>query len=48
MRITVDTNVLISATFWYGNSEKIISKAENKEAELILSEEGIQEYRDVL
>ena len=31
MMITVDTNVLISATFWYGNSNKIIEKFENKE-----------------
>ncbi len=48
MKITVDTNVLISATFWYGDSEKIIAKAENKEIELILSKDIIQEYTEVL
>lgn len=48
MKITVDTNVLISATFWSGDSEKIITKAENKEIELILSKDIIQEYTDVL
>lgn len=29
MKITVDTNVLISSTFWYGSSFKIIEKVEN-------------------
>lgn len=48
MKITVDTNVLVSATFWHGDSEKIITKAENKEIELILSKDIIQEYTDVL
>ena len=48
MKITVDTNVLISATFWYGDSEKIITKAENKEIELVLSRDIIKEYNEVL
>ena len=48
MRVVVDTNVLISATFWSGDSEKIIIKAENKEFELITSKELIQELSDVL
>ena len=30
MKITMDTNVLISATFWYGDYNKIIEKVENK------------------
>jgi|SRR3989344_1069289 len=48
MKITVDTNVLISSTFWYGASNKIIEKVENKELELILSKEIIEEFLRVL
>lgn len=48
MKVTVDTNVLISATFWYGASERIITKAEHKEFELILSQDIIKEYKEVL
>jgi len=47
-RITVDTNILISATFWHGDSEKIIDKAENKEVTLVLSKEILEEYNQVL
>ena len=43
MRITADTNTLVSATFWYRASEKIISRAEGKELQLILSDEIIKE-----
>jgi len=48
MRITVDTNVLISATFWYGDSNEIIEKAERKEIELVLSREIIEEFARAL
>ena len=48
MRITVDTNVLISATFWNGASNKIIELVERKEIELFLSQEILQEYAQVL
>ena len=48
MKITVDTNVLISATFWYGSSNEIIEKVENKEIALILSKEIIEEFSNVL
>jgi len=48
MKIISDTNVLISATFWDGDSHKIISKVESKEVELILSEENVKEYEEVL
>ncbi len=48
MKITVDTNVLISATFWYGDSNKIILLAEGKSVELILSKEIVEEYAEVL
>ena len=48
IRITEDTNVLISATFWHGDSEKIIDKVENKELILALSEPILEEYYRVL
>ena len=48
MRFVADTNVLISATFWKGDSFKIIEKVEDKEIELILSEAIIKEYNRVL
>lgn len=48
MKITTDTNVLISATFWTGNSYRILDMVEKKEIELILSAEIIEEYNDVV
>jgi len=48
MKITLDTNVLISATFWKGNSDKIIEKVEKKDIELILSKDIIEEFARVL
>ena len=44
MKVTADTNTLISATFWSGSSDKIISRVEAKKLELILSEEIVNEY----
>ena len=48
MEVTVDTNVLISSTFWEGDSFRIIKKVENKEIDLILSKEIIKEFFGVL
>ncbi|MBU0757386.1 MAG: putative toxin-antitoxin system toxin component, PIN family [Nanoarchaeota archaeon] len=48
MRVTVDTNVLISATFWKGDSFKIIEMAEKQEIELVLSQEILDEYEEIL
>jgi len=48
MRITVDTNVLISSSFWYGDSDRILSKVEAKKIELVLSREIIEEFIKVL
>jgi len=48
MKITVDTNILISATFWNGPSQRIITKVEDKEVTLILSNDIIEEYTEVL
>ncbi|HLG24754.1 MAG TPA: putative toxin-antitoxin system toxin component, PIN family [Candidatus Nanoarchaeia archaeon] len=48
MRVTLDTNSLISATFWYGDSFRIVSMAEDKKISLVLSEEIIKEFSSVL
>ena len=48
MRITVDTNVLVSSSFWYGDSDIIMTKIENKEIELVLSKDIIEEFSRVL
>ena len=48
MKVTLDTNVLISTTFWYGDSNKIIERVERKEIEMVLSGEIIEEFAKVL
>ena len=48
MKVVIDTNVFISATFWHGDPERIITKAENNEIELVLSKEIIEEFIKVL
>lgn len=48
MKITLDTNILISATFWYGASFKIIKMIEEKKLELVLSSSIIEEFEEVL
>lgn len=48
MKICVDTNVLISATFWEGTSYKIMKLVEIGKAELFLSNPILKEYIGVL
>jgi len=48
MRVVVDTNVLISGTFWKGDSAKIVSLVEEGKITLILSSEIIAEYNKVM
>ena len=48
MKITTDTNILVSGTFWRGDSARILKMIDNGEIELILSEELIEEYKDVI
>lgn len=48
MRITVDTNVLVSSSFWKGSSDKVLEKVEKREIKLIISEEIIKEFLEVL
>lgn len=48
MKVVLDTNVLVSATFWYGDSNEIIKRVEDKTVELVLSKDIVQEFSDVL
>ncbi len=48
MKVTLDTNVLVSGTLWEGASSKIIDKAERKEVEIILSPAILEEYKEVM
>ncbi len=48
MKITTDTNILVSGTFWKGDSDRIIELIDKGEIELILSEELIEEYDEVI
>ena len=44
MRIVLDTNVLISATFWTGASFRILQLIEQGKATLVLSKQILDEY----
>ena len=48
MRITLDTNVLVSATFWKGDSFRIMALVEEKKLTLVLSLPIIEEYFKVI
>ena len=48
MRVVLDTNVLISATFWNGDSNRILHKVEHKEIEMVMSQETLAEFVRVL
>ncbi len=48
MKITVDTNILISATFWLGNPHKIIKKVEERALDLVLSTDILREFEEIM
>lgn len=48
MKVVLDTNVLISATFWNGDSNKILEKVEQKEIEMVISKGILEEFAGVL
>ena len=48
MRVVLDTNVLISGTFWTGDSFRILSLIDSGKFTLILSKEILEEYDRVL
>ncbi len=48
MRIVLDTNVWLSAIFWDGEASKILEKGENKDVQIIISEDILSEIITVL
>jgi len=48
MKVVLDTNVLVSGTFWKGDSDRIVNHIDDGEIELVLSEEIIEEYNNVI
>ncbi|MFH1752357.1 MAG: putative toxin-antitoxin system toxin component, PIN family [archaeon] len=48
IRIVIDTNILISASFWKGNPYKLIELAIKKEIDVFTSIEILEEYAEVI
>src|SRR3989338_8979991 len=48
MKVTLDTNVLVSGTFWSGNSFRILNSIDKNEVKNIISKEIIREYYEVI
>ena len=48
IRVVLDTNVLVSGTFWSGPSARIIKLIEQKRLELISSRAILEEYNFVM
>lgn len=48
MKVVLDTNVLVSGTFWTGDSFRIIRKIDLKDIMLILSKELLDEYDETI
>ncbi len=48
IKVVLDTNILVSGTFWTGNSFKIMDLIDKKEIISIISEEIIEEYHKTI
>ena len=48
MKIALDTNVLVSGTFWTGKSFEILKRIDLNEIKLVLSKEIIEEYYETI
>ncbi|MEW6482477.1 MAG: putative toxin-antitoxin system toxin component, PIN family [bacterium] len=48
MIVVLDTNIYISGTFWLGISKRIIRKAKERGFVVVVSEEMLDELKDVL
>jgi len=48
MKVVLDTNVLVSGTFWKGDSSRILEFIDSGKLELVLSGELIEEYNEVI
>ena len=47
-KVTLDTNILISALGWKGNPNQVFSKVVNGEVEMIISDEQFSELEETL
>ncbi|MDP2750563.1 MAG: putative toxin-antitoxin system toxin component, PIN family [Nanoarchaeota archaeon] len=48
MKITLDTNILVSASFWTGDSLKLIDLIDQKIIECVLSDKIFDEYKKAI
>jgi len=48
VRIVIDTNVLISATFWTGNPKQLLNRVRKKEFVLLTSQILLNELKEIL
>ncbi len=48
MKVTLDTNVLVSGTFWQGEAFRILELVEQKKVECVLSKEILEEYNRII
>jgi len=48
LRVVLDTNIFVSSIFWRGNPHKIVEKALNKEIQIFVSVNIIDELEKVL
>jgi len=48
LKVALDTNVLVSATLFGGNPEKILDLAEEGKIKILISEKILEEFREVL
>jgi putative PIN family toxin of toxin-antitoxin system len=48
VKVVIDTNVLVSATLFGGNPEKVLDPAEEGKIKILTSEEILEEFKGVL
>ena len=48
MRVVIDTNVLLSATFWTGKPKQLLNKVRRREITFLTSEILLSELKEVL
>lgn len=48
MKVVLDTNIIISGTFWVGSSFKILEKVTNEEIKIIVSLDILKEYDKII
>jgi len=48
MKVTLDTNILVSGTFWEGEAFRILQFIEQKKVKCFLSKEILEEYNRVI